>query len=129
MTGEPGGEGLAVYVRASEPIGYVSACYVTDQNQGGTTSLGYTPFHTSTSVWRIRSTFLLQSVSDVIIGYTTVTAGRKVQWFQWDGYDYEYDGNAPGADGSHLSALLQIRKITLRGQGPAGLPSRASGLA
>jgi len=107
-----------VYVRTREPISDLTACYVTDQNLGGTTSLGHAPFHISTSEWRIRSDFLLRSVSDVIIGYTTVRAGRKVQWFQWDGYDHEYESTAPGADGSHLSALLQIRKMTLRGSGP-----------
>lgn len=107
-----------VYVRASEPISDVSACYVTDQGSGGTTGLGYAPSHTSTRVWRIRSTFLLRSVSDVIIGYTTVAAGGKVQWFQWDGYDREYDWSMPGADGSSLSALLQIRKLILSGRGP-----------
>lgn len=106
-----------VYVKASEPIGDLTACYVTDQSRGGTTSLGYAPFHISTSVWRIRSEFLLRSVRDVIIGYTTVMDGRKVQWFQWDGYDHVYDWRAHGANGSQLSALLQIQKITLSGQG------------
>lgn len=106
-----------VYVSASEPISDLAALYVTNHSQGGTTSLGHGPFRISTSVWRIRSDFLLRSVRDVIIGYTTVTGGRKTQWFQWDGYDYQYDWHAPGADGSHLSALLQIRKAMLNGQG------------
>jgi hypothetical protein len=68
-------------------------------------------------MWRIRSEFLMRSVRDVVIGYTTVMDGRKVQWFQWDGYDHVYNWHARGADGSHLSALLQIKKITLSGQG------------
>jgi hypothetical protein len=106
-----------VYVRTSEPISDVTASYVTDHVNGGTTGLGHAPFHISTSQWRIRSEFLLRSVQDVIIGYTTIVHGRKTQRFQWDGYDYEYDWTAPGADGSHLSALLQIRRNTLNGQG------------
>jgi hypothetical protein len=104
-------------VQTSEPISDLTACYVTDHNNGGTTGLGHAPFHTSTSQWRIRSEFLVRSVQDVIIGYTTVADGRKIQWFQWDGYDHEYDWTAPGADGSHLSALLQIRRKILSGQG------------
>jgi hypothetical protein len=99
-----------VCVTASGAIGNLTASYVTDQNLGGTTSLGYAPFHTSTSAWRIRSEHLLRSLKDVIIGYTTITTEGEVQWFQWDGYDHEYDRHAPSADGSHLSALLQIKK-------------------
>lgn len=106
-----------VYVQASEPISDLTARYVTDPIAGGTTGLGHTPSHISTSRWRIRSEFLLRSVQDVIIGYTTVADGRKTQRFQWDGYDQEYDWTAPGADASHLSALLQIRRNTLSGQG------------
>ena len=45
----------------------------------------------------------------MIIGYTINTTEGEVQWFQWDGHDHEYDQRAPGADGSHLSALLQIK--------------------
>jgi hypothetical protein len=105
-----------VYVQTSEPISDLTACYVTDHSNGGTTGLGHAPFHTSTSQWRIRSEFLLRSVRDVIIGYTTVADGRKIQWFQWDGYDHEYDWTAHAADGSHLSALLQIRRKVLSGQ-------------
>jgi TIR domain len=97
-----------VFVETREPIDDLSACYVTDQALGGTTGLGHAPFHVSTSRWRIRSEFLLRSVADVIIGYTTTRARRKVQRFQWDGYDHEYEWNGPGADGSHLSALHQI---------------------
>lgn len=107
-----------VYVKASEPIGDLTASYVTDHSHGGTASLGHGPFHISTSTWRIRSEFLLRSVADVIIGYTTVMDGRKTQWFQWDGHDHVYNWHEPGADGSLLSALLQIKKITLNGQGP-----------
>jgi hypothetical protein len=99
-----------VFVTASGPIGNLTASCVTDHNHGGTTSLGYGPLHTSTSAWRIRSEHHLRSLRDVIIGYTTTTAEGDVQWFQWDGYDHEYDRHAPGADGSHLSALLQIKK-------------------
>jgi hypothetical protein len=106
-----------VYVQTSEPISDLTACYVTDHNNGGTTDLGHAPFHTSTSQWRIRSAFLLRSVQDVIIGYTTVAGEQKTQWFQWDGYDHEYDWTASGADGSHLSGLLQIRRKVLSGQG------------
>lgn len=106
-----------VYVTADEPIDDLDACYVTDQYSGGTTGLGYSPFHVSTSTWRIRSEFLLRSVADVIIGYTVLTDGRKAQWFQWNGHNHRYDWNVPGADGSHLSALLQIRKATLTGYG------------
>jgi TIR domain len=112
-----------VYVQVSEPIGDLTACYVTDQANGGTTSLGYAAFHISTSQWRIRSEFLLRSVQDVIIGYTIVADGRKIQRFQWDGYDHEYDRSAPGADGSHLSALLQIRRNTMGGQGSSRTPT------
>ena len=83
---------------------------------GGTTGLGYSPFHLSTSTWRIRSEFLLRSVADVIIGYTVLAGGRKAQWFQWNGHDHKYDWSVPGADGSHLSALRQIRKATLTGR-------------
>ena len=50
-------------------------------------------------------------------GYTIVAYGRKTQRRQWDGCDQEYDWTAPGADGSHLSALRQIRRNTLSGQG------------
>jgi hypothetical protein len=105
------------YVKTSEPISDLTACCVTDHVNGGTTGLGHAPFHISTSQWRIRSEFLLRSVQDVIIGYTTIVHGRKTQRFQRDGYDYEYNWTAPGADGSHLSALLQIRRNTLNGQG------------
>jgi hypothetical protein len=106
-----------VYVDTTEPISDLTACYVTDHINGGTTGLGHSPFHISTSRWRIRSEFLLRSVQDVIIGYTTVAHGRKAQRFQWDGHDHDYDWTAPGADGSHLSALFQIRHNTLSGQG------------
>jgi TIR domain len=106
-----------VYVKTSEPISDLTACYVTDHVNGGTTGLGHAPFHISTSQWRIRSEFLLRSVQDVIIGYTTIVHERKTQRFQWDGYDCEYDWTAAGADGSHLSALLQIRRNNLNGQG------------
>jgi hypothetical protein len=99
-----------VYVTAGGAIGNLTASYVTDHNLGGTTSLGYAPFHTSTSAWRIRSEHHLRSLKDVIIGYTTIAIEGEVQWFQWDGYDHEYDRHALGADGSHLSALLQIKK-------------------
>jgi hypothetical protein len=61
-------------------------------------------------LWRIRSDFLLRSIRDVITGYAVGAAGRKTQRFQWDGCDHEYDWTAPGADGSHLSALLQIQR-------------------
>lgn len=37
--------------------------------------------------------------------------------FQRNGHDHKYDWTARGADGSHLSALLQIRKATLTGYG------------
>lgn len=106
-----------VYVRTTEPISDLTATYLTDQNQGGTTDLGHGPFHISTSLWRVRSDFLLRSVRDVIIGYTTVVEGQKVQRFQWDGFDYEYDWEATGADGSPLSAFLQIRRRALIGNG------------
>lgn len=99
-----------VYVRTSEPVSDLTACYVTDTVNGGTTGLGHAPFHISTSLWRIRSDFLLRSVRDVIIGYAVGAGGRKTQRFQWDGCDYEYDRTVPGADGSHLSALLQIQR-------------------
>ncbi len=120
-----------VYVETSEPVSDLTACYVTDHINGGTTALGHAPFHIATNQWRIRSEFLLRSVQDVIIGYTTVAHGRKFQRFQWDGHDHEYDWTAPGADGSHLSALLQIRRKTLSGQGvsrgasPGAGPRRA----
>jgi hypothetical protein len=45
-------------------------------------------------------------------GYTLVVEGQKVQRFQWDGYDVEYDWSATGADGSPLSAFHQIRRMT-----------------
>ena len=98
-----------VYVTTGGPIGNLTVRHVTDQDRGGTTSLGYAPLHTSTSTWRIRSERHLRSLKDVIIGYTINTTEGEVQWFQWDGYDHEYDRHAPGADGSHLSALLQIK--------------------
>lgn len=88
-----------VYVDVGEPIDDLTVCHVTDYDRGGTTALGHTPFRISTSRWRIRSDFMLRSVRDVIIGYTTTRTGRKVQRFQWDGYDRAYDWNAPGADG------------------------------
>lgn len=106
-----------VYVQSGEPVSDVVACYVTNHDPGGTTSLGHSAFQVATRVWRIRSEFLLRSVRDVIIGYTTVDGGRKTQWFQWDGFDHEYDWNAPGSDGSHLSALHQIRAAMLAGRG------------
>ena len=116
-----------VYVEASEPVSDLTACYVTDHIHGGTTGLGHAPFHIATNQWRIRSEFLLRSVQHVIIGYSTVVHGRKVQRFQWDGHDHEYDWTAPGADGSHLSALLQIRRKTLSGQGPSRGPFLGTG--
>lgn len=100
-----------VYVKADERMANLTASLVTDQGSGGTTSLGYQPLRTSTSTWRIRSEHQLRSLKDVIIGYTVATADGEMQRFQWDGYDHEYDWRAPGADGSHLSALLQIRKL------------------
>ena len=106
-----------VFIKANEPVSDITSCYVTDQDRGGTTSLGHVPFQVATGVWRIRSEHLLLSVRDVIIGYTRVDAGRKSQWFQWDGYDLEYAWSGPGADGSHLSALLQIREAMKVGQG------------
>jgi len=99
-----------VHIRVSEPIRDLTACYVTDQNLGGTTDLGHVAVHVSTSSWRIRSEHMLRSVGDVIIGYTTIENGRKIRRFQWDGHDHEYDSSAPGADGSHLSALHQIKQ-------------------
>jgi TIR domain len=99
-----------VVVTVSGQIGDLTASYVTDQDRGGTTGLGYAPMHVSTGRWRIRSNFELRSVRDLIIGYTTVTAGDTVQWFQWDGYDYQYDQTRPDANGSHLSALQQIKE-------------------
>jgi biotin carboxyl carrier protein len=106
-----------VYIEVNEPIDDLTSCYVTDQNLGGTTDLGHAPIHISTSRWRIRSEFLLRSVRDVIIGYTITRAGRKVQRFQWDGYDRAYDWHALGADGSHLSALHQIKQVRQTDQG------------
>jgi hypothetical protein len=106
-----------VFVQADEPVGDITSCYVTDQDRGGTASLGHVPFLIATGVWRIRSEYLLRSVRDVIIGYTRVDAARKSQWFQWDGYDLEYAWGAHGADGSHLSALLQIREAMKMGEG------------
>jgi hypothetical protein len=106
-----------VYVTAAEPIGDVTASFVTHQGHGGTAGLGYGPSHVSTRTWRIRSEHLLRSVEDVIIGYTVVDGGRKVQWFQYGGYDLLYDWRERGADGSHLSALMQIRKIMMAGRG------------
>lgn len=116
--GEPDATDLAfnppvrsvVHVRVSEPISDLTASYVTDQNLGGTTDLGHGPIHVSTRMWRIRSDFQLRSVRDVIIGYTIIAAGNKVQRFQWDGHDHAYDWSRPGADGSHLSALQQIKQ-------------------
>jgi len=105
-----------VHVRVSEPISDLTACFVTDQNLGGTTDLGHAAMHVSTSVWRIRSDHLLRSVRDVIIGYNTTENGRKMQRFQWDGHDHEYDSSAPSADGSHLSALHQIKQALRAGQ-------------
>ena len=99
-----------VYVRTGEPISDLTACYVTDTVNGGTTGLGHAPFHVSTNRWRIRSDFLLRSVRDVIIGYATDASGQKIQRFQWDGHDHQYDWTIPGADGSHLSALHQIQR-------------------
>ncbi len=107
-----------VFVEADEPIDDITAYYVTNQDPGGTTSVGHSAFQVSTGVWRVRSEFLLRSVKDVIVGYRRVTGGRKVQWFQWGGFDHEYDWSPPGADGSPLSALHQIRKAALSGQGP-----------
>lgn len=106
-----------VHVRVSEPIADLTACYVTDHNLGGTTDLGHAPVHISTSMWRIRSDFELRSVRDVIVGYTTITAGHKMQRFQWGGYDQKYDWDVPGADGTHLSALQQIKHAIRTGQG------------
>ena len=99
-----------VHVRAREPIRDLTARFVTDHNLGGTTDLGHTAFHVSTSSWRIRSEHRLRSVRDVIIGYTSADRDRRTRRFQWDGHDREYDSSAPGADGSHLSALLQIKQ-------------------
>lgn len=108
-----------VYVKADARIANLTASLVTDEVHGGTTSLGYEPLRTSTSAWRIRSEHRLHSLKDVIIGYTVSTADGELQRFQWDGYDHEYDWRAASADGSHLSALLQIRK-QLENPGGAG---------
>jgi hypothetical protein len=106
-----------VYVQASDPISDLTACYVTDQNLGGTADLGWMAAQVATRLWRVRSEHILRSVRDVIIGYTMLAGSRKTQWYQWDGFDLEYDWRAPGADGSHLSAFHQIRKAMLAGQG------------
>jgi biotin carboxyl carrier protein len=106
-----------VYIEVNEPIDDLTCCYVTDHNLDGTTDLGHAPIHTSTSGWRIRSNFLLRSVRDVIIGYAITRTGRKVQRFQWDGYDRAYDWRETGADGSHLSALRQIKQAREADQG------------
>jgi hypothetical protein len=98
-----------VNVTANGPIENLTASYVSDQNHGGTTNLGYAPLHTSTNAWRIRSEHQLRSLKDVIIGYTITSAKGELQRFQWDGHDQEYDWHAPSADGSHLSAFLQIK--------------------
>ncbi len=110
--------GLQVPVRSvvvvkagGERISRVDASYVTDPDRGGTTSTGYAPLQVSTNAWRIRSVHQMRSLRDVIIGYTVKSADGDVRRFQWDGFDHEYDWTPPGADGSHLSALLQIRKL------------------
>jgi hypothetical protein len=118
-----------VYVQASDPINDLTACYVTDQSRGGTTELGWGPFQVSTGVWRIRSEHLLRSVKDVIVGYTVLAGSRKAQWFQWNGFDLEYDWGVPGADGSHLSAFHQIRKAMLAGQGADQRPQPPFGFS
>jgi hypothetical protein len=96
-----------VYITASEPIGDVTASYVTSHGNSGTAPLGYAPAHVSTRTWRIRCTYHLRSVDDVIIGYTVGTGAKKVQWFQWGGYDHPM----PELGGSHLNALLTIRQV------------------
>jgi hypothetical protein len=112
-----------VYVEVSEPIDDLTACYVTDHDQGGTTDIGHAPFHISTSRWRVRSDFQLRSVRDVIIGYTVIRAGRKEQRFQYDGYDHLYDWHSPGAEGSHLNALHQIKQTRMTERGPDRQPA------
>ncbi|HXS63923.1 MAG TPA: hypothetical protein VN767_13810 [Streptosporangiaceae bacterium] len=86
--------------------------------------LGHSPFHISNSRWRIRSEVLLRSIRDVIIGYTTIQSGSKVQRFQWDGYDTIYDWRADGAHGSQLSALHQIERTRSASQDGDGQPVR-----
>jgi hypothetical protein len=105
-----------VHVRVREPISDLTACYVTDQALGGTTDVGHAAFHVSTGAWRIRSDHLLRSVNDVIIGYTVTENGRMLKRFQWGGHDRQYDPSAPGADGSHLSALHQIKQALQAGR-------------
>jgi hypothetical protein len=85
---------------------------------------GHSPFHISNSRWRIRSEVLLRSIRDVIIGYTTIQSGSKVQRFQWDGYDTIYDWRADGAAGSQLSALHQIERTRSASQDGDGQPVR-----
>jgi hypothetical protein len=115
-----------VHVRVREPISDLTACYVTDQALRGTTDVGHAAFHVSTSAWRIRSDHLLRSVNDVIIGYTVAENGRMVKRFQWGGHDRQYDPSAPGADGSHLSALRQIKQALQAGRDAECQPANAT---
>jgi hypothetical protein len=99
----------------------LTASYI---DSSGTMEFGHSPFHISNSRWRIRSEVLLRSIRDVIIGYTTIQSGSKVQRFQWDGYDTIYDWRADGADGSQLSALHQIERTRSASQDGDGQPVR-----
>lgn len=82
-----------VYVDVGEPIDDLTACYVTDYDRGGTTGLGHTPFHISTSRWRIRSDFMLRSVREVgsrwhAWKYLNPQAWRRVGSDDLPVYDY-----------------------------------------
>lgn len=87
--------------------------------------------HVSSGAWCIRSDHVLRSVRDVIVGDTTDDNGHKVRRFQWDGREHEYDASAPGADGSHLSALHQIQQAMRADEGAgrqaAGTPPTRPG--
>jgi antitoxin (DNA-binding transcriptional repressor) of toxin-antitoxin stability system len=108
------------WVATAAEIGDVSAFFVIGNSMG---SLGWAPIQVRTGTWRINSTHPLRTVADVLIGWTTIEGGSKIQWYQWNGWTrrFEWTEDArrvPGGLPQANIALEQIRKATLDGHGP-----------
>jgi antitoxin (DNA-binding transcriptional repressor) of toxin-antitoxin stability system len=108
------------WVATAAEIGDVSAFWTSGNAMG---DLGWTPMQVRTGTWRINSTHTLRTVADVLVGWTTIEAGAKVQWYQWNGWTrrFEWTEDArrmPGGLPQANIALEQIRKAVLDGRGP-----------